>query len=97
MLNEDNGELLPEGSILDCGVQHREQGIHYAVSSPNRKVISMGPSPQHVQHMKETWGSLENFEIRQGGLSGEVGTTKPHDGSFGMDMDIEFPVYTLDS
>ena len=60
MLYEDNGELLPEGSILDCGAQRGEQGAHYAVSSPNRKVIAMDPSPVHVKHMNNTWGSLEN-------------------------------------
>jgi FkbM family methyltransferase len=98
ILGEEDGLLLPkEGSILDCGAQRGEQGAHYAVSSPNRKVISMDPSPKLVEQMKESWGSLTNFEIRQGGLGREVGTAKPRDNSFGMDMNTEFPVYTLDS
>lgn len=96
ILKEDDGDLLPEGSILDCGAQFGEQGAHYAVSS-TRKVVAMDPSPTLVQHMNDNWGSLENLEIRQGGLGLEVGTMKPRDNTFNMDMDGEFPVYTLDS
>lgn len=94
LIEDDN--LLPEGSILDCGAQFGEQGAHYAVSS-DRKVVAMDPSPKLVQHMKDTWGFLENIEIRQGGLGLQVGTMKPRDDSFNMDIDAEFPVYTLDS
>lgn len=57
----------------------------------------MDPSPNLVKKMRDNWGSLENFEIRQGGLGGQVGTMKPRDGSFNMDMDSEFQIYTLDS
>uniref|UniRef100_A0A7S3PTX9 Methyltransferase FkbM domain-containing protein n=1 Tax=Chaetoceros debilis TaxID=122233 RepID=A0A7S3PTX9_9STRA len=97
ILKEEDGLLLPEGTILDCGAQFGEQGAHYAVSSPHRKVISMDPSPKNVQLMKDRYGSLTNFEIRHGGLGREVGTMKPRDNSFSMDMNSEFPVYTLDS
>ena len=97
ILKEEDGLLLQEGTILDCGAQFGEQGAHYAVSSPHRNVISMDPSPNNVQWMKDKYGSLSNFEIRLGGLGREVGTMKPHDNSFQMDMNTEFPVYTLDS
>ena len=97
ILKEEDGLLLQEGTILDCGAQFGEQGAHYAVSSPHRHVISMDPSPNNVQWMKDKYGSLSNFEIRLGGLGREVGTMKPRDNSFQMDMDTEFPVYTLDS
>lgn len=97
ILKEEDGLLLPEGTILDCGAQFGEQGAHYAVSSPHRKVISMDPSPKNVQLMKDRYGSLTNLEIRHGGLGREVGTMKPRDNSFSMDMNSVFPVYTLDS
>lgn len=97
ILKEEDGLLLPEGSILDCGAQYGEQGAHYAVTSPHRKVLSMDPSPRMVQHMKDNWGSLSNFEARQGGLGREVGMMKPRDSSFSMPMDTEFPLHTLDS
>lgn len=90
--------LLPkEGNILDCGAQFGEQGAHYAVTSPHRQVISMDPSPSNFQHMKDNWGSLTNFEIRQGRLGREVGTMKPRDGSFNMDLSTEIQIHTLDS
>jgi len=97
ILHEEDGMLLPEGSFLDCGAQFGEQGAHYAVTSPNRKVIAMDPSSVLVEHMRKEWGSLPNLEIRQGGLGRKVGTMRPRDGSFNMAMDMTFPVYTLDS
>lgn len=97
ILKEEDGLLLPEGTILDCGAQFGEQGAHYAVTSPHRKVIAMDPSPENVKTMKDRYGNLPNFEIRHGGLGREVGTMKPRDKSFEMDLNSEFPLYTLDS
>ena len=42
-------------------------------------------------------GVVGELEVRQGGLGREVGTMKPRDKSFEIDMDSEFPIYTLDS
>lgn len=95
---KDDELLLPkEGSFLDCGAQFGEQGAHYAVTSPHRKVIAMDPSPKNIQRIKDSYGSLANLEIRQGGLGREVGTMKPRDKSFEMDLNSEFQVFTLDS
>lgn len=90
-------DLLPEGSVLDCGAQFGEQGAHYAVTCPECHVIAMDPSPNNVQKMKDSFGSLSNLDIRQGALADEVGSMKPRDNSFQMSKDEEFPVYTLDS
>lgn len=97
MLREEDHLLPIEGSILDCGAQFGEQGAHYAVTNPRRKVLAMDPSPKLVKHMQEKYGSLVNFEARQGGLGREVGVMKPRDDSFNMEMDAEFPLHTIDS
>lgn len=97
ILREEDGILLPDGSILDCGAQFGEQAAHYAVTSPKRKVLAMDPSPTLVRQMQTNYGSLANFEVMQGGLGREVGTMKPRDDSFNMDKNEAFPLHTIDS
>jgi len=89
--------MIPEGIIFDVGAQHGEQGAHYAVTSPDRQVLSMDPSPRNVEGIRQRYGKLPNLRIEQGGVGKAVGTMKPRDSSFGMDMEEEFKVFTLDS
>jgi FkbM family methyltransferase len=89
--------LIPEGTFLDAGAQYGEQGAHYAVIAPDRQVLCLDPSPDLVEKIKAVFGKLPNLRVEQGGLGKEVGVMKPRDKYFNMDLDAEFPVYSLDS
>lgn len=95
LLREEN--MVPEGMIFDVGAQHGEQGAHYAVTSPGRQVLAMDPSPRNVKGIQQEFGNLPNFRVEQGGVGKEVGTMKPRDKSFAMNMEEEFKIFTLDS
>jgi FkbM family methyltransferase len=89
--------LIPEGMFLDAGAQFGEQGAHYAATAPDRQVLCIDPSPRNLQTNQENYSELPNLRVQQGGLGKTVGVAKPVDSSFHMDLDAEFPVYTLDS
>lgn len=89
--------LIPDGTFLDAGAQHGEQGAHFAVAAPDRRVLCLDPSPANVEGMKKEYGELPNLRIEQGGLSTEVGIMKPRDDSFKMDLNETFQLFTLDS
>jgi len=57
----------------------------------------MDPSDRLVESMRKNYGELPNLRVEQGGVGKTVGTMKPRDGTFSMDMDKEFKIYTLDS
>lgn len=89
-------DLIPDGTFLDAGAAWWTR-CPLCSGRPRSPSSMLGPFTCQRWGNEKGYGELYNLRIEQGGLSKEVSDMKPRDGSFQMDLNEEFQLFTLDS